>query len=205
MTGDALVSRARSRAASYWFLRTDDDVFLMIDDDIVFEPDAPERVVALARERDIVAGVYPMRDGSGLGHRIGGMTISQDESLVEVLHAGAGFLAVHRRVLEGLRDALPLCYEGAPSAYWPFFMPMLIQSRGVEATLPKGVWEYLSEDWAFCERARAAGFKIWLDESVHVGHLTSLEVNVDNMGDIASGSMGDSASGSAWAVSSAGD
>ncbi len=30
---------------------------------------------------------------------------------------------------------------------------------------------YLSEDWAFCQRARDAGFDCWLDPSIRLGHM----------------------------------
>jgi hypothetical protein len=46
---------------------------------------------------------------------------------------------------------------------YPFFMPMTYDKEGT--------WEYLSEDWAFCERARNLGHKTYVASTVLVGHL----------------------------------
>src|SRR3990167_607480 len=67
---------------------------------------------------------------------------------------------------------LPPCHtgrshlgEGTP--FWPSYMPFVIPDDGVEENL------YLSEDWALCERAKRAGFKMWLDPSIRLGHVGS--------------------------------
>lgn len=176
-TGDALVSRARSITASRWLMETADDVFLMVDDDITFFPEVAERIVELAKDHDIVCAAYPVRSGEHLALR--GFDPNQpfefgaDLPLAEIDWAGTGFVAVHRRVLEEMRKTLTLCHENESWAFWPFFMPMIVEREGVQL--------YLSEDWAFCERAHALGFKVWLDPSVRIGHLATVEINVGNM------------------------
>jgi SAM-dependent methyltransferase len=181
-TGDALVSRARSVAASRWLQETDDDVFLMVDDDITFQPEVAEQVVRLARERDIACAGYPVRSGQHLALRgLEGPNIDigfgPAEQPLEIQYAATGFLAVHRRVLEQLAKTLTLCHEDQPWAFYPFFLPMLVEIDGVMV--------YLSEDWAFSERARAAGFKVWLDPAARIGHLATVELNVANMAAVA--------------------
>lgn len=49
--GDALVSRVRSMSVSEWYQQDAGDVFLMIDDDILFAPEDADKVIALAREK----------------------------------------------------------------------------------------------------------------------------------------------------------
>ena len=90
--------------------------------------------------------------------------------LTEILYAGTGFLLVRREVYEMIQRELhlPLCNErfgGRPMV--PYFQPMSHpDSPGSETT---GHW-YLAEDFAFCERARQAGFKIFADTRVRLMH-----------------------------------
>jgi SAM-dependent methyltransferase len=177
--GDGLVSRARSIIASRWWLETAEDVFLMIDDDIVFEPDDAKRLVEQCRNgHDIICAAYPIRDGAHLATAhltADDVHFHPDEPPLEIRYAATGFMAVHRRVLDVLMPAMPLCHANQPHSFKPLFLPMVIDE--VE---PVG-HIYLSEDWAFCERARAAGFKVWLDRTILLGHLAQIEVDLNNM------------------------
>jgi len=179
--GDALISRIRSKIVTEWWARTADDVFLMIDDDIIFKPADADRIVAQARQlRGIVCAAYPVRDGTYLAVRTGdGMepAIGPGLPLVELEYGSTGFMAVHRSVIDVLALTLPLCHESEPWAFRPFFMPMLAPMGDVTA--------YLSEDWAFCRRARMAGIKIWLDPTIELQHLSVAAISARNMDDFA--------------------
>lgn len=176
--GDALISRVRSVAVSQWYKQTAGDVFLMVDDDIVFDIDDAEKVVALAREkRSIASAAYPVRDGSHLASAslVDGEEIAfgPGQPPKEIRWAGTGFIAVHRDVVEALIKTLPLTMVTTPWSFWPMFMPF-VYGDGVEAN-------YLSEDWAMCERARKLGFRVWLDPSIELKHIGSFEYRVRNM------------------------
>lgn len=174
---DGLIDRSRSIIVSRWWAETADDVFLMLDDDVVFEPGDAERLVALCREkRGIVCAAYPVGDGSHLATRqFQGDTIEfrPDAEPMEIEYAATGFMAVHRDVIDALVPTLPLCHANEPWCFWPFFRPMLKDLGACTIEL--------SEDWAFCERAGAAGFTIWLDPSIRLGHLKLIEISVGNM------------------------
>lgn len=175
---DGLISRARSTLVSRWWQETADDVFLMVDDDIVFEPAMAERIVALCRNgHDVVCAAYPVRDGGHLAIRGlgGGIEFGPDAPPVEIRYAATGFVAVHRRVVDALVPTLPLCHGNQPWAFRPLFAPFVIEDP------PAGGHNYLSEDWAFCELARRAGFRVWLDPAIKLGHLSQVELNVVNM------------------------
>ena len=45
----------------------------------------------------------------------------------------------------------------------PFFEPMVVRDRG-------GPWS-ISEDYAFCERARRAGFPVQADATIRLWHV----------------------------------
>lgn len=181
VVGEAGIQRARSFAASVWLRETTEDVFFMLDDDIVFEPEDAVRLVERCRSGyDIIGAGYPFRDGSHMAVR----TFPGDTSLAfgpdapphEVRHVATGFLAIHRRVLEAMVTTLPLCNAVAgPGAFWPFFDFSIIEDP--EA----GGFSYLSEDYTFGERARALGFKVWLDRSIFLGHMGEVQITMHNM------------------------
>ena len=174
--GDALISRSRSIAVSNWYRQTEEDVFLMIDDDVVFEPRGAEKVVELARQtRAIACAAYPVKDGTHLAcRRFPGQEIvfGPDSAPVEIIYPATGFMAVHRDVIDAMvaaqtpegRPHFPLCDAHGLSPMWPFFDTFVL-------TGPDGGSEYLSEDYAFGEVARQLGFKVWLDPSVTLFHM----------------------------------
>lgn len=180
--GDALISRSRSQIVSTWHTQTADDVFLMVDDDIVFSPDDAERVVNLARtRRSIACAAYPVADGSSTACRpLNGMlTFGPDEEPVEIEYASTGFLACHRDVIDALAPTLELTHPDQEWAFRPYFMPFVAPMRAASGEM---VPAYLSEDWAFVLRARQAGFKIWLEPTVRLSHLKEIPISVANMG-----------------------
>lgn len=185
-TGDALISRSRSIAVSRWLRECpQDDVLLMTDDDFLFTPEGAQACVDLAREKQgIVAGVTPLRGGEYTAIVPLGMTFNDDRTPsqpwlspdcepLEIKWAG-GFLAYHRRVFETLSKTLPLLHaKDTIPAFWPFFMPAVAEMNG------RGV--YLSEDYACHERARKAGFAVWVQPKAQVGHVANITVSSQNM------------------------
>lgn len=178
--GDALIDRARSREASYFLRNTEDDVLLMIDDDVQFNPLDAIKVARLAYEKKgIACGAYiikreqfqwitckPLEDSPPI-------IFGTDSVPVEVKWPGTGFLAIHRNVLQDMIDESKNFEEYHPNhldflhptdlKFWDFFMPMKYK-------FPNGDKIELSEDWAFGEKARNIGYKIWLDPSVRLTH-----------------------------------
>jgi len=172
--GDALIDRARAKAASAWFLNETTDVFLMIDDDIVFKVEDAERVVALAREkRGIACGAYPVGGGGHLASRGWPGTLLEfgpDQEPCEIRWPATGFMAVHRDVIAALIESLgDPCYPGNPDQFWPMFQPFKLGP------------DYLSEDYAFGQRALDLGFKTWLDPKSILIHLKVSGLSVLNM------------------------
>lgn len=182
--GDALITRSRSIAVSDWYTKTDEDVFLMIDDDVVFESLGAEKVVAQARKtRSIACAAYPVKDGTHLAcRRFPGQEIvfGPESPPVEIIYAATGFMAVHRDVITAMIEAkgpdgellFPKCTVGAQM--WPIFDTFAYRHD-------TGAYEYLSEDYAFSENARRLGFRIWLDPSVTLFHMGFYPYNVHNM------------------------
>ncbi len=177
--GEAGINRARSIMASRWWKDTADDVFLMVDDDIVFEPEEAERIVTKCREGyDVIAGAYPVRDGGHIAMRTFGavnIDFGPNAEPVHVRHMSTGFFAVHRKVLDALIPTLPLCHANMIWSFWPIFDYRVVEDEGA------GGWNYLSEDYNFCELVGALGFKVWIDPSIRLQHLGLVPIDVQNM------------------------
>jgi hypothetical protein len=85
-------------------------------------------------------------------------------------------LHVRREAYEAIRDRLnlPLCNTRFGRGMWPFFQPAAVPEIEVHTDSATGaiahttVHRYLTEDFAFCHRARAAGFQIMADTSVRL-------------------------------------
>lgn len=165
--GDALVERSRSIAASS-FLRSDCDVMLSVDSDIRFSAEAALRMCERAMEKDIVGGMYVTRSihpqpALMLADEV--PTVFADNGpMVEVQYLSTGFIATTKAPFEAIRQDLPLCHETwGEDSFWPFYVPYVVE-------WPDDGHILLSEDWAFCERAKQAGYKLWLDPSVRLAH-----------------------------------
>lgn len=171
--GDALIDRARAKAVSSWFQNERTDVFLMIDDDIVFKAEDAERVVELAREkRSIACGAYPVGDGGHLasrGHPGQRLDFNVNAEPVAIRWPATGFMACHRDVVAKMVEGMELCYPDKPDAFWPMFQPFAFEGN------------YLSEDYAFGQRALDLGFETWLDPKTILHHLKIQALSVHNM------------------------
>lgn len=164
--GDAAIDRARSMIVTQWWQNTPDDVFIMIDDDIIFEPVAVNRVVALAREkRAIACGAYSTRGATHFACQLGDEVVrfAPDAAPVEIRWAATGFMAVHRDVIDALIPDQPFCDVETTGGFYPLFQPFPMEYA-------PGLWTYQTEDFAFNERARRKGFRVWLDPAVYLEH-----------------------------------
>jgi hypothetical protein len=177
---DALIERSRSKAATK-FLASDCDVHLSIDSDIAFDALAALEICRQAVEFDVVAGIYITRSrAKGFPTSLlfeGQVMDFGGPSRVEPIRwAATGFLAVHRRVYEriALRDDMPLCHAGTELEMRPFYGTFPYQK-------PDGTWIFLSEDFAFCERAREEGFSIYANPAVRLIHLGQYPFRLEDL------------------------
>lgn len=165
-SGDALLCRSRAIVASR-FLDTGYDVLLTIDSDIVFRPEDAIEVCEQAHELGIVVGMYPCRS---LGQMkpasvplAGAITFGDSHTPVPIQWGATGFMAVNRQTLTRMKRELPFCHPN-DYKFYPFYDPLV-------ATADDGSTIYLSEDFAFCERARAAGSGIYVNPGVRLKHV----------------------------------
>jgi FkbM family methyltransferase len=166
---DAKISRSRNRAASA-FLESPADIFLCLDGDVEFEPFQIFRMCEMAYEHGMVGGAYVKRSGHTPDLAIRLLTDSEriefheDGKLVEVDYLNTGCIAIHRKVFEAIiaQTGMEQSHQ-SNMRFYPFFNDYIVEKHGGERF-------DLSEDWAFVQRAKDAGFKPMLDPRVRLRH-----------------------------------
>lgn len=173
--GDALIERARSKVASD-FLRSDYDILFFIDEDVVFEPIDVIKICKLMHENEdisICGAAYPKK---GIPSHFAIKTLEENNKypfgkdkgcVFEVGYLSTGFMGIKKKVFQELSQTLPLVHKN-DLKYWTFFQPY---NKEIE----KDDWIELSEDWAFVERAKSIGFKIWCDSTTILKHIGRYE------------------------------
>ena len=163
----ANLAKARNRLVVEFLDNTPEAEWLwFVDSDMVFKPDTLHRLIARAVECDVkmlgalcvivtAEGAVPTMfiDDDEAITRV--MLDYQDNVVGEVAATGTGCLLVHRDVLEDMRMK-----RGGSIHSWFGYD---------QFTTDAGEWE-LGEDLSFCLRAREAGWKVYVDTTLHVGH-----------------------------------
>lgn len=162
------------------------DWLLMVDADMEFRPDALDRLLDNADpvERPIVGGLcfglvaggwqlptlYDlMQDDNG---NPGFVRYRQWEpdSLMKVAGTGTAFLLIHRSVFDRFdaQNANPKPGTTAFNRTFPYFQETEFSGRPI------------GEDLTFCLRAGFLGIPVYVDTSVHIGHVKGRILNFDS-------------------------
>src|SRR4029079_12081135 len=171
MTGHSAIDMARSMMVSD-ALEQGFDELVWIDSDISFSVEDFERL--RSHGKPFVCGIYPKKGQPELAcHTMPGtkeIVFGKQGGLIPLLYAATGFLYTHRTVYETIRErlALPTCNTRFGRGFVPYFQPMVVPD-GAGGAEP-GHW-YLGEDYAFCERARRAGFELFADTTIRLMHI----------------------------------
>ena len=175
--GYAAIDQGRNQMATNALLEGYEET-LWIDSDIGFHPDSVDQL--RAHDLPIACGIYPQKGKRALACHIMPGTPSihfgRQGNLVELLYAGAGFLLIRREVYLSMQRQLelPVCNERFGNPMFPFFLPMI---RRIE----EGHW-YLAEDYAFCQRARDCGYRIFADASIRLWHIGTYRYGWEDAG-----------------------
>lgn len=117
-----------------------------VDDDMIYEKDTLEKL--LAHDKDIVGAKYANRRGSG---EVVEYFEGEGEGFQKVKALGGGCVLIKADV-----------FKNVPQ---PWFWYKIAETGAVT----------MSHDWFFCERARDAGYDVWLDPSIKPGHISKKE------------------------------
>lgn len=157
--GNCHVDDARNSAVRE-FLKTDCTDLVFIDDDVGFEPENLYRLVTL--DRDVVGGVYPKKDDAEDFPVFldGGPLYAEADGCVEVQGLPTGFMRIRRHVLEKLAEQAQ-SFIGQAGDTLPYHVIF-------ERTITGG--RRWSGDYAFCQKWRALGGKLYTDPEMMFTH-----------------------------------
>lgn len=160
-SGNVHVDDARNALVRH-FLTTDCTDLVFIDADVGWRPQDLVRLVSV--DRDIVAGIYPKKQDRPefpVYLRDGPLVID-DDGLLEVERVPTGFLRIRRRVLETLAASVPQFRGQGASDDEPLY-PLIFERSCKDGRRWSG-------DYEFCNKAKAAGFRIHVDPEMQFSH-----------------------------------
>ncbi|MDY3554651.1 hypothetical protein R5W24_003777 [Gemmata sp. JC717] len=145
------------------------DELIWIDPDVVFRPDDVDAL--RANGWPLACALYPK---PGLREfactflpSTPAVTFGKAGGLIPVLHGGFGFAYTRREVYDGVRQRfhLPTLNRQFGKPLVPYFAPFWVGAGDADRA------RYLTEDFAFCERARQAGFEVIADTRIRLWHV----------------------------------
>lgn len=161
-SGNCHVDSSRNRLARD-FLKSDCTDYMSLDADVAWVP--RDLIELLGYDRDIVAGVYPKKNGDDTYPLLllpGVNEIwSEPDGLIEVQGVPTGFLRIRRQVLQRLADEA--VHYNARNDAQDGAMALIFERQIIDGTLWGG-------DYVFCRKARAAGFKIYVAPEMRFEH-----------------------------------
>lgn len=167
--GNADISNCRAMIVAKFLAIEGATHLVMVDDDVAWEGGGLLKLVDA--RTDFVAGLYPRRMGDDINFHVhmkpGAQKLDAD-GLLEVNGVPAGFMCLTRDMLERMvkhYDAHKFYFPQAPNGIaWDLF-------DGFWSEDDKGVKHKFGEDYSFCARWRAMGGRIYVEPSIHMGHL----------------------------------
>lgn len=167
--GSSLICRARTNMThQFLFDHPEYDFFLQLDDDVAI----PQRAIVdmVNSGVDVVGGVYSLKSKKGLCaiRMLGDKKVSTkdfDGGLLEIKYLAGGCFMQHRDVVERAWN-----YYKKDRSYTE--NSIYHSNRDRVALYTPFIYkdEYLSEDYAYCQRLRDMGEKIWLHTAVKCDH-----------------------------------
>jgi hypothetical protein len=162
------VSRARNECVAKFLQESDADYLFTLDDDIAIPPNA--FVDLIDADKDMIGGIYRLKseDDSKLAARAL-YDIDVDKAVKEkeihpMIYVSTGCILHKRSFIETMwNEYEDLRYvanmvEPPNNERRALYLPFIHRD------------EYLSEDWAFCQRAKEKGFEIYAHFGVPCGH-----------------------------------
>jgi len=190
--GDSLVTRARNDCVAFFLSNPQYTHLFFVDADIGFSADAALRI--LAANRDVAAGVYPLKrknwpaKGTPAGttqgqfealftrYAVNTGKAGEDVELVvdadgfmKVREAPTGFMCLKRSVFDRLIAAYPEL-QYVPD--WPkgTYPEGGVHYRFFDTMVDPESKRYLSEDYAFCRLWERIGGEVFVDAKSNLSH-----------------------------------
>jgi predicted O-methyltransferase YrrM len=151
------------------FLKSDCSDLLFIDADVSWRDEDLARLMSF--DRDIVAGIYPKKTDKAEFpvFLTKGELRTDADGLLEVERVPTGFLRISRRVLETLA-ASAVQYRANGHSRDEAAYPLIFERSIREPDGRKWSGDRWSGDYHFCNLAKKAGFRIFVDPEMVFGH-----------------------------------
>jgi len=174
--GDSLISRARCQSL-YTFLQSDCEWYFTLDDDVELPSHAMVKLIEA--DKDIIGGIYRLKSTNVTRNPFAVRFLNEDrhieaDQIIQVQYVSTGCIMHKRSFIEKLVSQYDELYYHAnlttnkvPALYLPYIYHN----------------EYLSEDWAFCQRAMDMGHKIYMHSGVQCGHWGLFNYKFDQLTD----------------------
>ena len=179
--GCSAIDAARNGMATTALLKGA-DVLFWIDSDIQFDPDDVAKLCKSSHP--LIGGIYMKKDqsfqsGVALNYdakALKKIEFTRESKPFEVVALPCGFTKVSRCVYESVRShhKMPMCNEASGDGVLGFYRPTIIEKED-------GTHLYQAEDYAFCWRAKEAGFKPMADPSIRLTHWGRFGYRVDDI------------------------
>ena len=171
VSGCSIITMARNMLVDQ-FLQSDCTELLFIDADVIPQPEDILRLVAQSGDKDITAGMYPRRAKDKkffLDFYVNDENdLEFDGALMRANRVGTGFMLIRSHVVEAIaaKSEKYLGQDGVGQVASVFEFSMLDG-------------KFVGEDYTFCDKARAEGFKVWVDVEINLPHMGTEEFTND--------------------------
>lgn len=159
----SLISLGRSVMLSQVVNDFEDYTHVMwVDADIEWKPEYI--MMLLAEDKDIIGGQYPLKNypTKRTSHPV--KELEETDVLCQTEYLATGFMLIKRHVCEAMiehyKDELSFRYFAQGDCVDLFGTMIDKENNNL----------YLTEDYAFCKRAAAIGFKIYFSKRFELGH-----------------------------------
>ena len=164
--GDSLICRAWNNIVHEFLMNPSlgqAEYLFFIDTDIDFTVEDFSRILS-HRIEGIVCGHYYLKQAKvQVCANVIPNEKPNEKGLIKVQDAGTGFMVIHRNVFKILQEKMDASHwytcDQNKDKRFSFFDAGVVNGR------------YLSEDWLFCYRARAAAIPVLIDTKVKLGHV----------------------------------
>ena len=155
------------------FLASDCEKLFWIDSDIVWEPHDFFKIVAQSTLVDIVLASYPAKTDGPAPFFVDfdNPAKTNRHGLLKIKGAGFGFVCMDRKVVQAVADMSPEVYDQSIGRK----RKKVFRHDIDESHLVDGAPCDRTEDFAFFADAMEAGFDIWLDPFIELGHVGQKE------------------------------
>jgi len=174
---DSLISRIRnSHISTFWEDYKQCDYFFSLDSDLEIADVSKDNNIfdkLIDHDKEFVGALYALKNPTERkcsSFTIDGKNkIARNIGLIEMMWLSTGCWCLKRSAVEKMIKAYPeLIYTGdgvmAGRRVYGLYVPFI-------KDLGRGIKKYLSEDWAFADRWKSIGGKIYADTSIVLKHI----------------------------------